>query len=446
MISGAGRRPSVWRFHEEAGGPVSSDADAAISLPQQRPPRKPRAIVRVLAMLLLVLFLIALAETFFAAYCFMVEGEWIWPARRWEIQQNRFVSDLTSGACRYIDALYPHPYLVYVNNGNPPCPGDFINAKGLSGRDLPLKRDPDAFAILLTGGSVAAQFGQIKNRGPLFLEEELNSCYKPPKGSRFVVYNGAVGGWRQPQQTIISMLYGDEVDGIVTLEGINEFQFLAIMRLEMPNGHFELLNPLALRSTRGIVASAISSQVQIMVSSSPLRHSFTAYFLVDRLRGWLSRIANEALGRRKTSFVRLFELPENWTKEQRIAFNIEQYRKYLHLIDAIAKSEGARAAFFIQPVAAIGKTLTSEEKETAGEPDYGPGYQQMADALLETRKEGLQIFSLLDVFQNTSDTVYADLAHQAFDPVTRESRGNRILASAIAQRLAAIWSFERKCH
>jgi hypothetical protein len=70
----------------------------------------------------------------------------------------------------------------------------------------------------------------------------------------------------------------------------------------------------------------------------------------------------------------------------------------------------------------------------------------MADALLETRKEGLQIFSLLDVFQNTSETIYADLAHQAFDPITRESRGNRILASAIAERLAAIWSFERTCH
>jgi hypothetical protein len=425
---------------------LSTDGNVAISLPQQPPPPKPRAIVRFLATLLLILFLIVLAEAFFSAYYLVVDGQWIWPARRWETQQNRFVTDLTSGACRYIDTLYPHPYLVYVNNGNPPCPGDFINAKGLSGRDLPLKRDADTFAIMLTGGSVAAQFGQIKSTGPLFLEEELNACYKPPKGSRFVVYNGAVGGWRQPQQTIISMLYGDEVDGIVTLEGINEFQFLALMRLEMPNGHFELLNPLALHSSRGIVASAISSQVQIMVSSSPARHSFAAYFLVDRLRSWLSHIANFELGKRKTSFVSLFELPADWSREQRVAFNIEQYRKYLHLIDASAKAEGARAAFFIQPVAAIGKALTAEEKEVAGSPDYGPGYQQMADALLETRKEGLQIFSLLDVFQNTSETIYADLAHQAFDPITRESRGNRILASAIAERLAAIWSFERTCH
>jgi hypothetical protein len=424
---------------------LPTDGDAAISLPQQQPP-KPRRIVRFLATLLLVVFLIALAEAFFAGYYFVVDGQWIWPARRWETQQNRFVSDLTSGACRYIDTLYPHPYLVYVNNGNPPCPTDFVNAKGLSGRDLPLKRDPNTFAILLTGGSVAAQFGQIKSNGPLFLEEALNACYKPPKGSRFVIYNGAVGGWRQPQQAIISMLYGDEVDGIVTLEGINEFQFLAIMRLEMPNGHFELLNPLALHSSRGIVASAISSQVQIMVSSSPARHSFTAYFLVDRLRSWLSNIANSELGKRTTSFISLFEVPADWSREQRIAFNIEQYRKYLHLIDASAKAEGARAAFFIQPIAAVGKTLTPEEKQVAGSLDDGPAYHQLADALLETRKDGLQIFSLLDIFQNTSETVYSDLVHLAFDPVTRESRGNRILASGIAERLAAIWSFERTCH
>jgi hypothetical protein len=425
---------------------VPTDGDAAISPPQQHPPAKPRAVVRFLATLLLVLFLIALAEAFFATYYFAVDGQWIWPARRWEIQQNRFVSDLTSGACRYIDTLYPHPYLVYVNNGNPPCPADFVNAKGLSGRDLPLRRDPDTFAILLTGGSVAAQFGQIKSNGPLFLEEALNACYKPPKGSRFVVYNGAVGGWRQPQQAIISVLYGDEVDGIVTLEGINEFQFLALMRLEMPNGHFELLNPLALRSTRGIVVSAVSSQMQIIVSTSPARHSFTTYFLVDRLRSWLSNIANSELGKRQTSFISLFELPADWTREQRIAFNIEQYRKYLHLIDASAKVEGARAAFFIQPIAAVGKTLTPEEKEVAGSLDDGPAYQQLAQALLETRQDGLHIFSLLDIFQNTSETVYSDGVHLAFDPVTRESRGNRILASAIAERLASVWSLERTCH
>jgi hypothetical protein len=242
------------------------------------------------------------------------------------------------------------------------------------------------------------------------------------------------------------MLYGDEVDAVVTLEGINEFQFLSIMRLEMPNGHFELLNPIALRSSRGIVASAISSQMQIMVSGSAARHSFTAYFLVDRLRSWLTRIANEELGKRKISFVSLFELPENWTNEQRVAFNTDQYRKYLRIMAATAKAQGTRAAFFIQPVSGIGKTLTPEEKEVAGSLDYAPSYQRLADALLETRTEGLQVFSLLDIFQNTSETVYADSAHLAVDPVTRKSRGNRILAAAMAERLASIWSFQRICH
>jgi hypothetical protein len=183
-----------------------------------------------------------------------------------------------------------------------------------------------------------------------------------------------------------------------------------------------------------------------MVSTSPVRHSFTAYFLTDRLRSWLANIANSELGNRKTSFVSLFELPVDWTREQRIAFNTEQYRKYLHLIDAGAKVEGARAAFFIQPIAAVGKTLTAEEKEVAGSLDDGPAYQQLAQALLETRQDGLHIFSLLDIFQNTSETVYSDGVHLAFDPVTRESRGNRILASAIAERLASVWSLERTCH
>jgi hypothetical protein len=394
---------------------------------------------------LFVLFLALLTEGFFAAYLFLRDGRWLSPAQRWAAQENLFIGDLTSGTCRYVDSLFPHPYLVAVHTGNPPCPTDFLNAQGLFGRDFPLRRDAQTFAILLTGGSVAAHLGQVNRGGPLFLEEALNACYTPPKGRRFQVYNAADGGWRQPRQAIISLLYGDAVDAIVTLDGFNEAQVLGIQRLEMPEAVFELLNPLALRSGRGVAASMISNQMQILISQSLARYSFTVFFVAEHLRKRLEGIAYGEIGTRKTSVISLFALPAEWTLEQRTAFNIDQYRKYMRIIDAVAKTEGARAAFFLQPVPAIAKELTDDEKAVVGSLSYAPLYARLTGALLETRTDGLQVFSLLDVFRNTRDTVYGDPIHFARDPKTMDSMGNRIVASAMAKQLAATWSLERTC-
>jgi hypothetical protein len=415
------------------------------NVPTHDRPSKPRFIVRVLGALLLLVFLGAFSEFIFSTYFFLSDGRWIWPQQRWELQLNQFVAATTNETCHYIDTLYPHPYLLNVYNRNPPCSLDFVNSQGFSGRAFPFRRSNEVFAVLLTGGSVAAQLGQIKSNGPLFLEEALNACYKPPKGARFLVYNGAVGGWKQPQQTIVSLLYGDAYDAVVTLDGFNELQFLTVTRLEMANHDFELLNPLATRSSRAIIAAAITNQVQAWVTSSPARHSFAAYFFADRLRSWVVRTSNAELANRKTGFATFFALPDDWTNEERIAFNLKQYQKYIRAIEAVARAESARAAFFVQPVPAIDKRLTPQEQLVTGDLSYSPLYSRLTDALLATRTEGLQVFSLLDVFRDTTETIYVDSIHVAQDSKTQDSKGNRILARAMAEHLAAAWSLERTC-
>ncbi len=76
--------------------------------------------------------------------------------------QNTFVRDITKGGnCRYIDTLYPHPYLAFVHHENPPCGLRNLNNIGLLNDHYPLEKRADRFTILLTGGSVAAQLAQI---------------------------------------------------------------------------------------------------------------------------------------------------------------------------------------------------------------------------------------------------------------------------------------------
>ncbi len=86
--------------------------------------------------------------------------------------------------CRYVDTLYPHPYVGFVHHANRPCGLKNINNVGLFNDDYPLLKRPDRYTILLTGGSVAGQLAQIDPwPAPHYLEEELNQEYESPNGS-----------------------------------------------------------------------------------------------------------------------------------------------------------------------------------------------------------------------------------------------------------------------
>jgi len=103
-----------------------------------------------------------------------------------------------------------------------------------------------------------------------------------------------------------------------------------------------------------------------------------------------------------------------------------------------------QTAFFVQPVPAIGKALTDEERRVAGNLDYGPLYLRMTEGLLELSKEGIPIFSLLDVFADQHRTLYSDAFHLKFE-AGAESPGLRILAAAVAQHIGAAWKLPRSC-
>ena len=137
----------------------------------------------------------------------MVEdGRYTPAAELFERTQNTYVRDLTRGTnCRYVDTLYPHPYVGFVHHANRPCGLKNINNVGLFNDDYPLLKRPDRFTILLTGGSVAGQLAQLDPwPAPRYLEEELNNEYESPNGQPFWVLNGGDGAWKQPQPFILS--------------------------------------------------------------------------------------------------------------------------------------------------------------------------------------------------------------------------------------------------
>src|SRR5579864_592744 len=173
--------------------------------------------------------------------------------------QNTYVRDLTRGKdCRYVDTLYPHPYVAFVHHGNPPCGLANINNVGLFNDDFPTVKRTDRYTILLVGGSVASQMAQ--NWGPPaphYLELALNKGYVSPNGKPFLVLDGGDGAWKEPQSFILFSLYASSVDAVVTLDGYNEhymFEPGTSERLERPLSNFEDVNPFVANENFGDAA------------------------------------------------------------------------------------------------------------------------------------------------------------------------------------------------
>src|SRR5262249_55362205 len=118
-----------------------------------------QTLFKLVAVLLAVCLVMVGVEILANAYLYAHDGRYI-PARaRLDALGNTFTNNMTArrADCRYVDTLFPHPYLAFVHHGNPPC-NLRVNNIGLLGPDFPSERPADRFVVLLTGGSVAAQF------------------------------------------------------------------------------------------------------------------------------------------------------------------------------------------------------------------------------------------------------------------------------------------------
>jgi hypothetical protein len=370
---------------------------------------------------------------------------WVPPSERFRREVNRYIADVTRGGsrCQYVDSLFPHPYLGFVHHDIPPC-GIPVNNIGLFGVDFPTERRSDRFVLLVTGGSVAAQFAQIVPGGPKYLEAILNEDYVSPTGKPFLVLNGGDGAWKQPHQAILFVLWSDVLDGVVTLDGFNETGALGgAFRFEYPANNFAVVNPLAREGYGTVITRWLLGRLVGWASENPVTsRSHAAFMAVRAARRMLdSRVRKER--DRWTTIDRLFALPPEWDSDKRIRWGFEQYKKYIRTMEAIARDRGIRSAYFIQPAPAVGKRLTPEELAVVGDLSYGLLYRRMVYELLGLQAERVPIFSLLDVFADVETSLYDDSIHLRRNE-RGESMGYRLMATAIARRLADVWHLRSK--
>jgi hypothetical protein len=382
------------------------------------------------------------------------EGRYVAAGELFARTQNTYVRDLTKGTtCRYVDTLYPHPYVAFVHHANPPCGPPNVNNIGLFNSDFPTIKPVDRYVVLVVGGSVASQLVQnLPAPAPRFLEEELNKRFVSPNGKPFLVLNGGDGAWKEPQSFILFALYATSVDAVVTLDGYNEhylFRSFSEERLERPLSNFADVNPFVADENFGDAAIGwVMGRVAGSIAILPvLGHSHAAYMIVRGIEAAAKRRDVFAGDKnKKTTLTSIFALPPDirGNGEKVFQTQLALYQKYTRAIEAVAKDNNVKTAYFLQPIPAWGKTLTDEEKRVAGADLADPNlYRRIVEGMLTLREAGLAIYDLGDLLKQVPETIYSDYIHFARD-TKGESRGYRLMATRIADDLARTWNLKAK--
>lgn len=388
-------------------------------------------------------------EILSTAWLTIRDGHYIPAKQLFATSRNTYIQDITGSGgstCRYIDTMFPHPYLAFVHHRDDPCGVPSANDIGLLGDEYPVVRNPERYVILLTGGSVASQLGQLAQPGRRsFLEEELNRTYISPTGKPFQVLNGGVGAWKQPQQLILMAIYGDFIDAVVTLDGYNE-QYLMKpgldRRFEMPAVNYLGVNPIVARDGFGSLAmSWFMGRISGWLGTGLTSHSHAAYLLASALE---PKPADHHDGFGARTYAAMTSLPADITATPAVFMDwqIAQYAKYIRIMDLTARDFGIKSMFFLQPVPAVDKVLTPEEIRGTPDSSYGPRYVDIVRRLLTLQERNIEVRSLLDLFKDETGTIYSDDIHPKRDLM--DSRGYTLMAARMAQEMAGTWGWRTK--
>lgn len=388
------------------------------------------------------------------AWLYLEEGRFVSAEELFQRTQNTYVRDSTKGTnCRYVDTLYPHPYLAFVHHGNPPCGMPNINNIGLLNTDFPTVKPTDRYVVLVTGGSVSSQLAQNwPAPAPRFLEEELNKRFVSPNGKPFLVLNGGDGAWKEPQSFILFSMYATSVDAVITVDGYNEhymFRHYTEERLERPLSNFTDVNPFVADENFGDAAIGwVMGRIAGTLAQMPvLGHSHAAYMIVRGIEAAAKgKDVFKADKTKKTTLNSIFALPADikGNGEKVFATQLALYQKYTRAIEAVAKDNNVKTAYFLQPVPSWGKTLTDEERRAAGGNLADPVlYRRMVDGMLGLRDRGMAVFDLGDMLKDVPETIYADDIHFIRD-AKGDSKGYRLMAKIVADDLAKAWDLKAK--
>lgn len=352
---------------------------------------------------------------------------------------QRQVETLPFVDCAWNQTLVSHPYLGWVHKRpGTKCGFSGVNNRGFpSHYDMPSRRDPNYFSILLVGGSVASHLAIGKSGGRIWLEDELNENYISPNGKPFRILQGAMGGWKFPAQNIVTLMYGDIADAVAAVDGFNETADYSVDRPQ---------------TMLVQILSRESSDVQNWIPFSyarKFRHAAlglpmlkNSYLALSIYRALIQLAYTEAKHRAEHFEKNIYPDLDNVSEAEHEQWNLKRFEHYFLMLEGEAKILKVPFAHFLQPIPSYKKNLTLEEKNHllfVTDQHYKP-YDKLARRL---KQQGHNSFSLTDIFEHHDENIYSDEIHCQFDE-RGDSPGYALMSKAIAEDLAKAWHLKRR--
>lgn len=362
---------------------------------------------------------------------------------------NEYLEDhARRSGCTFPESLIAHPMLGFVHRkkefASSRCRFVLANNIGIATeRNLPLKKSENEFAVFLLGGSVAEHLANYRGKdGAYYLEKILNEKYIPPKGKRFTIYNGAMGAWAMPSQVNMLLMYGERVDGAISLDGYNEsFSLQEGERHEgVPTATYIL--SFSDSSSVRILGLRFLWAYQYVLSRTWLKHS---YFFNATYRTFTGMYERHILNPRlldefnKGNMEQLDQ--QGLSDNERRDWSLQSLKRYMESFHQLGAAKKILTAEFLQPSRHFGKTLTEEEKSYR---EYIiPEIYKSLDLLYGSlAADKWPVRSLTSLFKDETGSIYADHIHYKSENGT--SRGAEMVAEAIAIELGRFWKLQKR--
>ena len=337
----------------------------------------------------LILVVFAFVATFFVGelgvtvYHVVRDGKYISPGERLAAERNAYVevarAQTPSKGCGYGDSLIVHPYLAYVQAALGPCGVGYANSKSMIGKEFPDRPRPRTGIILVTGGSVAAQFVGDNRKEESPLERILNAEFTGDRFDRFIVLNGGTRSMETTQPVhFFWTLRGHSCRSHHAGRRQRARLIASRRRFEEPASNYfqavERQDPRVTTAPFTMAALKLDADLYRFASRHAIfQVSNLAYFVVDVVRRTLRRYASHTPKLSitaeddwvKASYAQMFAFHDKMTPTERKIWSLRQYEKYIRLMHGGAEALRIKSLFLIQPIPGWGKPLTERERTFA---------------------------------------------------------------------------------
>lgn len=313
----------------------------------------------------------------------------------------------------------------------------------------------DDFVIGIFGGSVANELALL---GGDTIAATL-SQRRPELEGRIRILNFGLGGYKQPQQTILLLemiLLGVPFDVVVNLDGFNE---IALGAIDAAAGHHPIFphrahhlrtvefssgqpTPEAIELSAAILeARRESRRWREWLAVGPGRSELVAALVGLRLQTLARRIAEKEIALQHPSqagrvpaMARVDApcLGEGFACWRLIA---DLWERSSLAMSALAREEGVLYLHLLQPNQYLkgSKRLTAEERQVAYDPGHpwsravGRGYPHLRRRAAHLSRAGVRFHDLTGVFRESRETLYQDTCCHF------NARGGQILGAEVAR-------------